>query len=317
MKKMKKTVAVVLMLSVMMMLAACGGGNTNNNNDNNSNNNDPAPAGPSVNVMFDMLGITDAEVAATFGEGQEDADEQGNIWSHTYNMDFAEGKAEVRFIYDDQMVVQSINMMFGEGNAQLARENLSARFGEGETVADETIEGNEFLRWMSEDCEVILNEGNGPVQVIMSILYGMDFENPGDEIGGDYEELPPVEINPELSAMMGKILTDVGELPVLGEMPLDSENFSYYAFCEYQEGLEGLASEAMMGSIAHSVVLVNVPEGISASAIAEEIETNADPRKWICVEAEKTIVSVKGDIVLLVMTQEATANAINDNFLAL
>ena len=316
MKKMKKALAIVLMLSVVMMLGACGGGNTQNDK-NETTNQDPAPAGPSVNVMFDMLGITGTEVVTTFGEGQEDADEDGNVWSHTYNMDFAEGKAEVRFIYDDQMVVQSINMMFGEGNAQLAQENLSARFGEGETVADETIEGNEFLRWMSENCEVILNEGNGPVQVIMSILYDMDIENPGDEIGGGYEELPPVEINPELSAMMGKILTDVGELPVLGEMPLDSENFQYFAFCEYQEGLEGLASEAMMGSIAHSVVLVKVPEGISASAIAEEIETNVDPRKWICVEAEKTIVSVKGDIVLLVMTQEATANAINDNFLAL
>lgn len=117
-----------------------------------------------------------------------------------------------------------------------------------------------------------------------------------------------------LTEVMDSILTDVTDLPMAANVDLDKDNFASYAFTPWADGYEGLASEAQIGSIAHSVVLIRVPEGTDAAAVAAEIEQNANPRKWICVEAEKTAVMHSGRTILLVMSFETTADAILDNF---
>ena len=120
-----------------------------------------------------------------------------------------------------------------------------------------------------------------------------------------------------LSDILDGILKDVPDLPGYQATELTSENFEFYAFVPYEEGYEGLAADAMIGSIAHSVVLVRVPEDADAAAVAKDMEDNADPRKWICVEAEATHVRQYGDTILLVMSSAETANAILVNFDAL
>lgn len=120
-----------------------------------------------------------------------------------------------------------------------------------------------------------------------------------------------------LSDILDGILKDVPDLPGYQATELTSENFEFYAFVPYEEGYEGLAADAMIGSIAHSVVLVRVPEDADAAAVAKDMEDNADPRKWICVEAESVQTAVKGQLVLLVMSTQATADAIVANFNAL
>ncbi|MGM9521449.1 MAG: hypothetical protein ACI3VB_03110 [Oscillospiraceae bacterium] len=127
----------------------------------------------------------------------------------------------------------------------------------------------------------------------------------------------PEDSSGQLSDIMSTILDGVENLPAIQDIPLDSSNFEFYAFVPYDSDYNGLASEAMMNAIAHSVVLVQVPDGTDAEAVAEEIEANADPRKWICVEAEKTVVSVNGSLILLVMSTESIADAVTENFLAL
>ena len=57
-----------------------------------------------------------------------------------------------------------------------------------------------------------------------------------------------------------------------------------------------------------------VPEGTDAAEIAKQIEDQADPRKWICVEAEKTIVKQRGNVVLLVMSTADVADAVAQAF---
>ena len=120
-----------------------------------------------------------------------------------------------------------------------------------------------------------------------------------------------------LSDILDGILKDVPDLPGYQATELTSENFEFYTFVPYADGYEGLAADAMIGSIAHSVVLVRVPEDVDAASVAKDIEDNADPRKWICVEAEATHVRQYGDTILLVMSSAATANAILVNFDAL
>ncbi len=117
-----------------------------------------------------------------------------------------------------------------------------------------------------------------------------------------------------LSEIMASITSNLGEMPMLGEIPLDEENFAFYTFADYVEGAEGYVSEPMMGSFAHSVVLVRLPEGTDVSAFASKVKANADPRKWICVEAETVEVRTKGNLVLLVMSSKETANKIVSRF---
>lgn len=120
-----------------------------------------------------------------------------------------------------------------------------------------------------------------------------------------------------LSEILAAIQNEVPDLPGVGDIPLDSENFAYYMFIDPVEGAEAMASEAMIGSIAHSIVLLKAPDGADVEAIAQSVRDNANPRKWICVEAEKCEVVVKDNFVLLVMTNSAAADAIIANFNAL
>ena len=120
-----------------------------------------------------------------------------------------------------------------------------------------------------------------------------------------------------LESMMDAILNGVSDLPAVGSTPLDADNFEFFAFAPYADGLQGLASEAMINAVAHSVVLVRVPEGMDVQEIADQMQANMDPRKWICVEAEKSSVTVHDDVILLVMSFETTEKQIRENFDAL
>ena len=119
-----------------------------------------------------------------------------------------------------------------------------------------------------------------------------------------------------LEQIMPEILKGV-ELPMVMDMPLDAENFEFFAFTPYAEGLTGLASEAAISSIAHSVVLVRAADSETAAKVAADMDANKDPRKWCCVEAEKAEVIVNGSTILLVMSSTDAATAIANNFNAL
>lgn len=130
-----------------------------------------------------------------------------------------------------------------------------------------------------------------------------------------------VVVNPAADLTVDEIITnittDVGIEMATMNTPLDSENFSWFMFTDYIEGIEAVSSDAMINAVAHSVVLARVPEGTDIEALKSEIEEKADPRKWICVAAEKTEVAVHGDLILLVMSSEEVVDAVVANFEAL
>lgn len=111
-------------------------------------------------------------------------------------------------------------------------------------------------------------------------------------------------------------LKNVPNLPESEPARLTSENFEFFSFVPYKEGYEGIQADALVGAIPHSVVLVRVPED-EGKTVAENMLQNADPRKWICVEAEKTVVDYHGGTILMVLSSGEIANAILTNFKAL
>jgi hypothetical protein len=117
-----------------------------------------------------------------------------------------------------------------------------------------------------------------------------------------------------LPELMDAILEGVENLPELDNVELTGEKWETYAFITPTEGMEGYASDALISPGAHSVVLVRVPEGTDAEKVAADIEKNANPNKWICVSAEKTIVKRQGNTILLIMSYENLADPIVENF---
>ncbi len=122
-------------------------------------------------------------------------------------------------------------------------------------------------------------------------------------------------ISGTLPEIMEKLYAGISEeeKPMMVEnMVLDDENFEYFAFTNVKYK-EALASESMTGSIPHSVVLIRLEDAKDAANTVKEIKEKADPRKWICVEAENVEVLSKGDLVVLIMTNEL-ASKIKANF---
>lgn len=121
----------------------------------------------------------------------------------------------------------------------------------------------------------------------------------------------------KLEDIMTTIYTDIpeNERPMmLMNTELNEENVEYYLGTTDIPFTEGLASESGVGSIAHSVVLIRVKDGSNISDVVKKIEDSVDPRKWICVEAEKVVVESKGDLILLVMSSSDNADKILNQF---
>jgi len=129
----------------------------------------------------------------------------------------------------------------------------------------------------------------------------------------------PAEKNVEgtLEEIMAKVYDGISEenLPMmLGNIEVNSENVEGFLGTANVEYTEALASESMVGSIAHSVVLVKVDDASKAPTVAQTIKDNVNPRKWICVEASNVVVKEKGNLVILIMSSEELAPTLEANF---
>ena len=64
-------------------------------------------------------------------------------------------------------------------------------------------------------------------------------------------------------------------------------------------------------------MILRVAEGEDVEAAKKLLMDNANPRKWVCVEAESVVVENVGDVILYIMADQATADAVKASFLAL
>lgn len=125
-----------------------------------------------------------------------------------------------------------------------------------------------------------------------------------DILGQVYEN---AELDPGLVEAMQYF--DQGEItPELAETVLGTDDVEF---------TEGVYSMPMMSAQAYQCVLLRLPEGADIEEAKQTLLDNADPRKWVCVEAESVIVENVGDVVLFLMSDSATGEAIKTSFLAL
>ena len=120
-----------------------------------------------------------------------------------------------------------------------------------------------------------------------------------------------------LEDIMTNLYAGISEdnLPMgLSNMEVNSENVESFIGTTNVKYTEALANESMVGSIAHSVVLVRLEDSQDPIVAVEEIKNNVNPRKWICVEASNVVVKSRGNLVLLIMSNEELAPKLEANF---
>ena len=176
----------------------------------------------------------------------------------------------------------------GEENEVVEDEVVEDEVVEDEVVEDEVVEDeyveeefSTYFEYLTSNFDYI--DPTADMQLVQSLYEGI----PADTIPG---YMMMVELSVE-----------------------DPEAFQSYTFVPYVEGMTGVSCEAAMGQ-AHSVVLLNVPEGTDVAGLCEEIRTNANPRKWICVEAEAVDVTYAGNTILLVMADAVNTPTLIANF---
>lgn len=121
-----------------------------------------------------------------------------------------------------------------------------------------------------------------------------------------------------LETLMTKLYAGIPKenLPMsLSNTVVDQENVEYFLGTSEIEYEEALASEPMMTSIAHSVVLVRAKKGADVEAIKTAIKENINPRKWVCVgvEEDEVIVKNRGNLIILIMNS-TIGTTIEENF---
>ena len=126
-------------------------------------------------------------------------------------------------------------------------------------------------------------------------------------------------VEENLTDIMAKIYENAGvSNEDMETVSLNDENSSYYIGDVSFSFKEGLASEPIMSSVAHSVVLVRLNSASDAEKAKKEIKEKVDPNKWICVSVDEENVYVEsiGDLVLLVMDNQ-NGEKLKTSFLSL
>ena len=116
----------------------------------------------------------------------------------------------------------------------------------------------------------------------------------------------------DLSAVIEKLYQNI-EVPPNETIVLDKDNFEYFAFIPYGDGLTGAAADALVNITPHSLVVIHT-DGGNGAELAEQVSENADPNKWLCVRADSLRVAYTDHYVVLVMSFTDTADAIIGNF---
>lgn len=91
-----------------------------------------------------------------------------------------------------------------------------------------------------------------------------------------------------------------------------SDNIQMFLGSNEIEYEEAVASENMVGSIAHSVILLRAKDGANIEDLKAQIKKSINPRKWICVwvEDEDVIIKNRGDLIIVIIVQDEDNRAI-------
>lgn len=121
-----------------------------------------------------------------------------------------------------------------------------------------------------------------------------------------------------IEEFIGKVYGTIpeGTIPRVQTMKIDTTDLDAV---KYNTGLNNVddveeiyVSEALISAQAYSMVVIRTKSADVTEKVQQELMDNINPRKWICVCAEKMYSVTSGDIVTLVMSSEEWAKPVYD-----
>lgn len=155
-------------------------------------------------------------------------------------------------------------------------------------------------------------------------------EDPGDIVNNNstssdnitQEENSQTDVNDSNEQITGSALSGVIEKIYeikdsglsVADVPVDLNNMDslkYYTGLSDASKVKDVAvSEAMIGSQAYSLVLVQLNNAEDAETVANEMLKGIDTRKWICVEADDLQIVSQDDLVMLIMVSSELKDSV-------
>ena len=151
------------------------------------------------------------------------------------------------------------------------------------------------------------------VAVIVSIVLIVGKNNTSKQTGIE------VKTTAQMKEVFEKINKNCEEnLPGLDVQELDisdEEMFTYQTGLKSNKNIEAaVISQPFMSSQAYLAMMVKVSEDANIEEVKKEMIDNIDMNKWICVSAEKAWATNYGNIIFLVMSDEAWGKTTYDEF---
>lgn len=155
------------------------------------------------------------------------------------------------------------------------------------------------------------------IGIIVGIIIVIVVAIVGIKLGSNKTTTSNENVEGSLSSIMKKLYEGIPEddIPYIGNTEVTADNIEYYLGTSDIDYSEGLASEPLMSSVAHSVVLLRLNNASDAESVKQKIEENVNPAKWVCVQVDRQNVKVasKGNLVVLIMDDEI-ADKMLENF---
>lgn len=101
------------------------------------------------------------------------------------------------------------------------------------------------------------------------------------------------------------------------KVSIDEASEEYILGTTEVEYTDSVYSAPMMSSVAYQCVLLRLEADEDVQTAKQQLLDNANPIKWVCVEAESVVVENVGDVVLYIMADAQTADAVKTAFLDL
>ncbi|MBQ2974322.1 MAG: hypothetical protein IJE19_08200 [Clostridia bacterium] len=133
-------------------------------------------------------------------------------------------------------------------------------------------------------------------------------------------EAPAAELTGTLEEIAANIYANATtiEMMLMDPQPIDLADIdaatSFIGVSSTDSIERAVFSEPMIGSIPYSMCLVKAKEGADVEALKNEILEGVNYRKWICVAAEKVLVTNCGSTIMMIMAAENIVDDVYNAF---
>lgn len=147
-----------------------------------------------------------------------------------------------------------------------------------------------------------------------------DVENPNVNNSGDNQvvETPTNDVSGDIVKLMTNANVMVNA-PYQDYIPAEmAESYVGLTQEEYEANIEeGVFFESMMSPANQSYCLLKVKEGADVAALQQKVFDNANPRKWICMTADRVLVMADDSYIMLAMGTQEACDALKTEFATL